>query len=109
MRCRPAPALLDPRNAIYARGPSQVEPRPTTGGDGAAARDLSVDSRYTRECPMKQSAYRIANLLGLRDEGHGYDVPPSVVGSGFTSEVVYTRIATTFVNDLDRSFMDMNY
>jgi allantoin racemase len=58
---------------------------------------------------MPQSEYRIANLLGLRDEGHGYDVPPTLIGSGFASEVVCTRIATTFINELDRSFMDMIY
>lgn len=52
---------------------------------------------------------RVANLLGRREPGHGFDVPASAVGSGFESEVVYTRIATTFINDLDRSFMDMTY
>jgi allantoin racemase len=56
-----------------------------------------------------QEPKRIASLVGPGVSELGYRVPDAVIGDGFTSEQVETRIPNLFINELDRTATDLAY
>lgn len=56
------------------------------------------------------SKKRIANLHPVGAEGHRYyEVPCSIIGNGFSSEVVAPLMPTVFLTETDRRLMDLAY